>query len=82
MPRPNVPLGIVAVKELLREGLVRVGETSTQGFVAWSGSLEDIESHIDSVVESAEYPLLPGQLFWVHNTSAGDEKGNAKAGQS
>jgi hypothetical protein len=71
--RDALPLGIVAVKELLRDGLIRIGQTSSGSFVAWSGTVEEIESRIDSAVESAEFPLLPGHLFWVDNTPPGDE---------
>jgi hypothetical protein len=71
--REALPLGVSAVKELLRAGLVRIGEVSDSGFVAWRGSVEEIESLIDGVVQEAEYPLLPGHLFWIENTPLGDE---------
>lgn len=72
--RNALPLGIVAVKELPRAGLVRIGETSTGKFVAWDGTVEEIESRIDRAVEAAEeFPLLPGHLFWIENTALGDE---------
>jgi hypothetical protein len=71
--RAAFPLGIAAIKELLRDGLVRVGETTPEGFVAWRGSADEIESRIDSVAQQAEFPLLPGHLFWIENTPSGDE---------
>ena len=71
--RRALPLGIAAVKELLRHGLIRVGETSSGEFVAWVGSLEQVESRIDHAVHDAQYPLLPGHLFWLENTAAGNE---------
>ena len=71
--RDALPLGIAAVKELLRDGLIRIGETSNGGFVPWGGSLEEIESRIDHAVRGAQYPLLPGHLFWIENTPSGDE---------
>jgi hypothetical protein len=71
--REALPIGIVAVKELLRDGLIRIGETSNDGFVPWGGSLEEIESRIDHAVQGAQYPLLPGYLFWIENTPFGDE---------
>lgn len=71
--REALPLGIAAVKELFRDGLVRVGDTSDSGFLPWSGSLEEIESRIDYAARMAQYPLLPGHLFWIENTPSGDE---------
>jgi len=72
--RTALPLAIVAVKELLREQLVRVGETIGRAFVPWSGSLAEIESRIDAAAENAVFPLLPGHLFWLENTPAGNER--------
>jgi hypothetical protein len=71
--REALPLGIVAVKELLGEGLIRIGEISNSGFMPWRGSFEEIESRIDDTVTAAQYPLLPGHLFWIENTPSGDE---------
>jgi hypothetical protein len=72
--REALPLAIMAVKELLRDGLVRIGDTTTSGFVPWDGSEEEIESRIDSAAANSEFPLLPGHLFWLENTPLGDEK--------
>lgn len=71
--REALPSGIIAIKELLRAGLVRVGDTIDGRFVPWQGSSPEIESRIDTLVRDAEYPLLPGHLFWLENTSLGDE---------
>jgi hypothetical protein len=80
--REALPVGIAAVKELLRDGFIRIGETSADGFVPWSGSVEEIESRIDTVVRAAEFPLLPGHLFWIENTSTGDEVARSSRGVS
>jgi hypothetical protein len=69
-----MPLAIIAVKELLRESLVRVGETADRRFVPWVGSTDEVEKRIDDLVEAAEFPLLPGHLFWLENTPLGTEK--------
>ena len=74
--RTALPLGIRAVKELIRDGLVRIGDATDSGFIPWEGSAEAIESRIDRVVEEAPYPLLPGHLFWFSNTPSGDEMAN------
>jgi len=71
--REALPLGIAAVKELLRDGLIQIGETSNGGFAPWGGSPEEIEARIDHAVQGAQYPLLPGHLFWIENTPSGDE---------
>jgi hypothetical protein len=63
--RESLPLGIQAVKELLRDRLIRVGDTVDGQFVAWPGSVQELESRIDSVAETATYPVLPGDLFWL-----------------
>lgn len=80
--RDALPLGIIAVKELLRDGLVRVGGTSTGRFIAWEGAVEEIESRIDSAVETAEFPLLPGHLFWIENRPQGDEAAEVAQGNA
>ncbi|MCG5470590.1 hypothetical protein LADH09A_004544 [Micromonospora sp. LAH09] len=72
--REALPLGVEAVKELLRDGLVCVGDVWNSRFVAWSGSVQELESRIDSVVETATYPVLPGELFWVENTVTGHQE--------
>jgi hypothetical protein len=72
--RDALPLGIAAVKELLREGLIRVGDAGSGGFTAWVGSTREIESRVDAALETAEYPVLPGHLFWIVNTPLGDER--------
>lgn len=78
--RECLPLGIRAVKELVREGLVLVGEVGGQGFVPWTGPVEEVESRLDSLVEEAVLPLLPGDLFWLENTQSGDEKATSGEG--
>lgn len=74
--RTALPLGIRAVKELIRDGLVRIGDATDSGFMPWEGSAEAIESRIYNVVQQAPYPLLPGHLFWLSNTPSGDEVAN------
>jgi hypothetical protein len=69
-----MPLGIRAVKELLRDGLIRVGDTVGDRFEAWPGSVLEVESRIDIKLGLVTYPVLPGDLFWIENTPAGDEK--------
>ncbi|WFF02694.1 hypothetical protein [Micromonospora sp. WMMD964] len=76
--RAALPLGVEATKELLRDGLICVGATVEGRFVAWSGSTQELESRIDSVVETATYPLLPGDLFWVANTVAGTDEAESE----
>jgi hypothetical protein len=71
--RECFPLAIRAVKEMIRSGLVQIGSLTNAGFIQWGGSLEEIESRLDSVVEAAEFPLQPGDLFWLQNTPDGDE---------
>lgn len=72
LDRASLPLGITAVKELLREGLVQIGDVTDRGFVAWQGGLDEILVRIDDVVRNAQFPLLPGSLFWTENTHQGD----------
>jgi hypothetical protein len=72
--REALPLGIEAINELLRDELIRVGETTSGQFVAWPGPVRELESRIDSVAEAATYPVLPGDLFWIENTSTGNQK--------
>ncbi|BCJ32294.1 hypothetical protein [Actinocatenispora sera] len=72
--REALPLGIRAVKELLRDGLIRVGDTVGDRFEAWPGSVLEVESRIDIKLGLVTYPVLPGDLFWIENTPAGDEK--------
>lgn len=72
--REALPHGIKAVKELLRDGLIHVGDTASGRFMAWSGSVQELETCIDSVAKTATYPVLPGDLFWVRNTPMGDQR--------
>lgn len=74
--REALPIGIAAVKELVREGLVWVGEIVGGKFTPWSGAPEDIDKRIDAAVEKAEFPLLPGHLFWLNNTPEGAARGH------
>jgi hypothetical protein len=80
--REAFPLAIRAVKELIRDGLVQIGYTTNTGFVPWEGSLEEIEQRIDAVAATAEFPLLPGHLFWLNSTPEGDAVANAAGGFS
>lgn len=70
--RQSFPIAIRAVKELVRDGLVQIGYTTDAGFVPWEGALEEIDERIDAVAATAEFPLLPGDLFWLNNTPEGD----------
>ena len=72
--REAFPLGIAAVKELVAEGLVRVGYTANRGFVPWEETGDELASRIDDAVgEHTEFPLLPGHLFWLKNTDRGHQ---------
>lgn len=72
--REALPVGMKAIKELLREELIRVGDIASGKFVAWPGSTQELERRIDVLMETASYPVLPGDLFWIENTSVGDRK--------
>lgn len=72
--REALSLGIKAIKGLLRDEQIRVGETASGQFVAWAGSVQELESRVDLVAEAATYPVLPGDLFWIENTPMGDQK--------
>ena len=72
--REALPLGIKAVKELLRDKLIRVGDTAGSRFEPWSGSVLEVESRIDAKIKVVTYPVLPGDLFWIENTPMGNER--------
>ena len=72
--RRAFPLALEAVKELVRDGLVEIGSVTKNGFVAWEGFADDLESGIGDLAKRAKFPLLPGDLFWLCNTPLGDEK--------
>src|SRR5690554_5618620 len=55
--REALPLAVEAIKELVRDGLVRVGSTTRDGFVAWGGSAREIEMRIDEAVKNVRYPM-------------------------
>jgi len=71
--RSVFPLAVRAVKELIRDGLVWIGDVADGGFQPWQGLREELEARIDAAGESAVFPLLPGDLFWLKNTAAGNE---------
>lgn len=77
--RQAFPLALEAIKELLRDGLIEIGSVTKDGFVRWGGSSVELESRIDRLLEMTHYPLMPGDLFWLSNTSLGDEKAGAPA---
>lgn len=58
--RAALPLAIIAVKEFLREQIVRVGETAERAFVPWAGSLAEIESRVDAAARERSVPASPG----------------------
>lgn len=71
--RKAIPLGIAAVKELVAEGLVRVGYPADHGFVPWEETGDELASRIDAVVEDAEFPLIRSLPFWLENTDRGHQ---------
>lgn len=75
--RRTLYLVVQAVKELIRDGLAQIGYTVDEGFEPWKGSPSEIEARIDAVVDAADFPLRPGDLFWLRNTSRGDSAADA-----
>ncbi|WP_155984812.1 hypothetical protein [Saccharomonospora piscinae] len=74
--REALPLAIQAVKELLREGLILVGETSRRGFEPWTGSLASIEQRLDWEAKNIEFPVRFGDICWIDNTERGEQMAN------
>jgi hypothetical protein len=70
-----LPLAVTAIKELVREGLVEVGELGSDGFEPWDGSWESIEKKLDLEVRKAEFPVPLGRICWTANTARGHEIG-------
>jgi hypothetical protein len=75
--RQALPLATCAIKELLTEGLVEVGEIVGNEFVPWSGTLDEVKFRIDDAAQEARFPVIFGDLFWIRNTPLGTERGNA-----
>lgn len=73
--REALPLAVEAIKELVRDGLVRVSNTTRNGFIAWDGSAREVEMRIDEAVKNVRYPMVIGDLFWLENTPAGNRLG-------
>jgi hypothetical protein len=72
---------IEAAKNLLRQGLIEVGEV-TDTFTPWVGSLNEIEHRIDQTHAQAKSPVRFGDLFWISNTPRGDERGEQLLAQA
>ena len=71
--REALPLVIEAVRQLVRDGLVEVGEIVDNSFSTWSGNLDGIDRAIDRAAENATFPVLVSEMFWMRNTPRGDE---------
>jgi hypothetical protein len=63
-----------AVSDLLREGFVRVGSVTEDGFHAWPEAAEALPALVRSTwIDLARDPY-PGELFWLELTEAGRER--------
>ncbi|WP_155984811.1 hypothetical protein [Saccharomonospora piscinae] len=75
--RAALPLALEAVKQLLREGLIEVGEVGVDGLSPWAVSLKTIEERIDLEARNVEFPLRSSYMFWIANTTRGDLVGRS-----
>lgn len=65
-------LTLEVVRQLLRDGLVKIGDVGPEGFQEWPG---DIDAQL--MKASKKWDMIPGlpdlgDVFWLENTSAGD----------
>jgi hypothetical protein len=71
--REALPLVVEAVKQLVREGLIELGETVGRGFYPWEGTIEEVCRRIDDAAAAATFPVLVSELFWMRNTRRGND---------
>jgi hypothetical protein len=68
---------IRAIGELREGGYARVGDVTSDGFMAWTGETSDVLHRIDKEWRRLITPNL-WQIAWLENTPSGDQIGRSE----
>lgn len=69
-----VKLSTKVIRILVEEGLMEIGEVTEGGFFEWDLSLDRAIERIEGEWLALERDPLPGDVFWLANTSEGDTR--------
>lgn len=72
-------LVLALVEQLLDRGLMEVGDCANGPFVAWGLSKEEMLRRISHEWSILRHPPRPGEVCWLSNTPAGDDKARSRS---
>lgn len=74
-PADVYELAIELLGELLSDGLIVVGTvTETEGFCPWPLAKDEALQRVRRELAQLDQDLLPGEICWLSNTLAGDQR--------
>jgi hypothetical protein len=72
----NRALSVRVIRDLIMEGLVDVGDVTTEGFRPWNLSVDEALKRIEHEWTSlGRWPQI-GEICWLSNTEKGDMQAN------
>jgi hypothetical protein len=68
----RIKAAMMAIRELLADDQIEIGDLTDAGFQAWDGTPNDQADRMEAAWMALGHSPEPGDLCWLANTSRGD----------